>query len=146
MTPNQMRKLLPVAQAWSEGRTVQWASYGADDWRDYYNEPCETHQPCIFLNPRFRWRVKPDEPMWGPWTCKVCGHHFPMEQLIYCPRCHPGHPLCCQCGVCYPRPAWWLVIDTQTAGVINGWPDRGGPPPAGLAGTLRAVHVVEVKP
>lgn len=70
MTPDQAKELLPVFTAYSEGKTVQWASQETEYWADYVYNQCGSHQPCIFLNPRFRWRVKPEPREW--WLCQKC--------------------------------------------------------------------------
>jgi hypothetical protein len=70
MTQDQAKELLPVFNAYAEGKTVQWASQPADDWADYRDNRCEQQQPCIFLNPRFRWRVKPEPREW--YRCESC--------------------------------------------------------------------------
>jgi hypothetical protein len=72
MNQNQAKELLPVFVAYAEGKTVQWASIAVKDWQDYTDADASHHalEPTIFLNPIFRWRVKPEAREW--WVCPKC--------------------------------------------------------------------------
>jgi hypothetical protein len=74
VTPAQMRDLLPVAQAYAEGRVVQWRAAKAhlcEDWRDYKSQPGLPFLGDCFGTITLEWRIKPTPREW--WLCLVCG-------------------------------------------------------------------------
>lgn len=68
MTRERAKELLPVFQAWAEGKEVQVAMAGTEDWK-HYGQPSPLSDPDRlsdpnFENPNWKWRVKPEAREW----------------------------------------------------------------------------------
>lgn len=59
MTPQRAKELLPIIQAFAEGKTVQLKLSSWDDWKDYADPNFSQHSSC--------YRIKPEEPTFRPW-------------------------------------------------------------------------------
>lgn len=78
MTPERAKELLPLWQAYADGKTVQFRQPQALDeerrqWSDYTRE---TTDPYYFVcaGPYLEWRVKPEPREW--WACEKCGQRI----------------------------------------------------------------------
>lgn len=62
MTRERAKELLPVLQAWAEGKEVQVTLAGTEEWNNY-GQPSPLIDPN-FENPKWKWRVKPEAREW----------------------------------------------------------------------------------
>ncbi len=75
MTKEQAKQLLPVIQAWADGKAIQYRpTHGmAGNVADKWFEPMEGYNPC-FDSRTAEWRVKPEPRRWWVGWCNVHGN------------------------------------------------------------------------
>lgn len=93
MTPQRAKELLPVIQAFAEGKTIQYRFGGTGDWQD-----CSAY--VEFVNGGV-YRIKP-EPKWRMWTAK----EVPVGGRLVVPVSE--HPIIVARGLDYQGRLWVL--------------------------------------
>lgn len=91
MTPEKAKELLPVMEAYADGKVVQWRitiaegyweRWQTDKWRDYdCTKSGHPYQPH-WEDTQLVWRVKP-APL-ELWICPVCRMIFEFEPKYCC--------------------------------------------------------------
>ena len=62
MTREEIKELLPIMQAWAEGKAIQFRIKGTVEWIDY-------HEDDLRLSSLYHYRIKP-EPKYRPFETK----------------------------------------------------------------------------
>lgn len=71
MTREQAKELLPIMQAYAEGKAIQYRVVGYNDWHDVDNED------GINEGTRFEYRIKPETETF---VCWKCGRTLPISE------------------------------------------------------------------
>ena len=73
MTREEIKELLPIMQAWAEGKAIQFRTKGTVEWVDY-------HEDDLRLSSLYHYRIKP-EPKYRPFkTHGECWHEMLKHQ------------------------------------------------------------------
>ena len=94
MTREEIKELLPIMQAWTEGKIIQFRKKGTVEWVDLYEDDLRVSSAYYYrIKPEPRYRpFKTQEECWNEmlkhqpfgWVkSKKSGHHFSIGSVLW---------------------------------------------------------------